>query len=357
MVDLLKITQSQKATLDFLLENGLVDNAPKCDKCGVTAESLLQKDSRNGNYKYWWSCRRSVNGKQHKFMKSIRTNSFFKGSRLNLQQLLRIIYCFCAKLPNQFLVEEFGIGEEAVVDWYSYLRQVCLEWALDRTARGKKIGGPGYAVEIDESKFGKRKYNMGRKTDGSWVFGGVLSKFEVGDVTRVPTAQDYALAKAWEEAEGNPEGLDRFYDDMPALIDVDEGDYDNDMFMFVVPDRTKETLIPILVENVAGGTMILHDCYKTYHNLHLIDVSPPYMHLRVNHSKTFKDPITGCCTNRIEGYWKHAKKSLPYGGTKKDLLPFYLARFIWFRYVARHNLNPFEFMLQCIKNVKYADSA
>ena len=48
MVDLLKIPQSQKATLDFLLKNGLVDNAPKCDKCGVTAESLLQKDSRMG---------------------------------------------------------------------------------------------------------------------------------------------------------------------------------------------------------------------------------------------------------------------------------------------------------------------
>ena len=35
------------------------------------------------------------------------------------------------------------------------------------------IGGPGVEVEIDESKFGKIKYNRGRQVEGHWVFGGV----------------------------------------------------------------------------------------------------------------------------------------------------------------------------------------
>ena len=35
-----------------------------------------------------------------------------------------------------------------------------------------KIGGPGIIVQIDESKFGKRQYNWGKRVDGNWVFGG-----------------------------------------------------------------------------------------------------------------------------------------------------------------------------------------
>ena len=37
----------------------------------------------------------------------------------------------------------------------------------------KVIGGPGVEVEIDESKFGRRKYNHGQRVNGHWVFGGM----------------------------------------------------------------------------------------------------------------------------------------------------------------------------------------
>ncbi|KZR97001.1 Uncharacterized protein APZ42_008350, partial [Daphnia magna] len=37
----------------------------------------------------------------------------------------------------------------------------------------KKIGCFGITVEIDESKFGKRKYNRGKRVEGVWVVGGV----------------------------------------------------------------------------------------------------------------------------------------------------------------------------------------
>ena len=55
------------------------------------------------------------------------------------------------------------------MDWYNFLRNVCIQYFVDHTA---VIGGPGVEVEIDENKFGKRKYNRGRYTEGHWVFGG-----------------------------------------------------------------------------------------------------------------------------------------------------------------------------------------
>ena len=50
------------------------------------------------------------------------------------------------------------------------MRDVCAQHFISNPVR---IGGPGIEVEIDESKFGRRKYNRGRWQEGHWVFGGI----------------------------------------------------------------------------------------------------------------------------------------------------------------------------------------
>ena len=41
-----------------------------------------------------------------------------------------------------------------------------------------QIGGENVIVEIDESKFGKRKYHRGHHVEGVWVIGGVERSVE-----------------------------------------------------------------------------------------------------------------------------------------------------------------------------------
>ncbi len=132
-------------------------------------------------------------------------------------------------------------------------------------------------VEIDESKFGKRKYHHGRRVDGCWVFGGI------------------------------------------------ERD-SNKCFFEIVEDRTTDTLLEIIKRNIKPGTTIISDCWKAYACLK----DHGYTHLTVNHSKEFVNPETGACTNKIESTWHALKLSLPRSGTQKQLYDSY-----FFEYVVR----------------------
>lgn len=63
---------------------------------------------------------------------------------------------------------------ETISDYYNYWCEVCL-CKVESIQSKFKIGDPGKIVEIDEAKFGNRKYSRGRVVEGQWVFGGTFS--------------------------------------------------------------------------------------------------------------------------------------------------------------------------------------
>ena len=183
------------------------------------------------------------------------------------------------------------------VDWYNFCRDVCIEILLQDN---RQIGGPGHIVEIDESKFGSRKYNKGKRVDGVWVFGGI-------DRTTRET------------------------------------------FFEIVPDRSAATLVPLVRRHVHPDTTVFSDCWKAYHNLkdHF------HQHNTVNHSVNFVDPDDPILhTNRIESTWRVLKKSiLPKNGTTKELYPSYFAQYcVWNRYLVGSECR-FKAFLDLIKRV------
>ena len=128
------------------------------------------------------------------------------------------------------------------VDRYNCIRDVCIQYFLDHSSM---IGGPGVEVEIDESKFGKRKYNRGRQVEGHWVFGGV------------------------ERVTG-------------------------ECFMMEVARRDAATLIPIIQQYIRPGSIIHSDQWAAYNQ---ITAATGMAHMTVNHSL---DPATGVHTQGVE---------------------------------------------------------
>ncbi|GFR95802.1 hypothetical protein ElyMa_004437700 [Elysia marginata] len=169
-------------------------------------------------------------------------------------------------------------SEETVADLFSYCREVCVE-SLYSGEFVKQIGGPNHIVEVDEAKFGKRKYNRGRIVEGQWVLGGICRE-----------------TREW--------------------------------FFVPVENRSEETLLPIIIiKHVAAGSIIYSDQWAAYGRLSEVG----FQHGTVNHSLHFVDPASGVHTNTIESTWWAVKRSLPPTHTRKQYLGTHLAEYIWRR--------------------------
>ena len=175
-------------------------------------------------------------------------NSFFYKSHLCTETVIKFCAIYLDKCFSiNFVKRELQLCSQTVVDWPSFCREVCIDYA-ERHSK-QKLGGVGFTVEIDESKFGKTKRvkgHKGRWNKGQWVFGGICR--ETGD-----------------------------------------------FFMVPVPRRDKKTLLRIIKRYILPGTTIISDCWKAYDCLN----DEGFIHLKVNHSITFKDSETGAHTNRV----------------------------------------------------------
>jgi hypothetical protein len=102
-------------------------------------------------------------------MASIRRGSWFRQSKLTLLEILLITYDIVYREPAHRIHYEYGIASQTVGDWGMFCREAVLVFLEGCSV---KIGGPNKTVEIDESKFGRRKYSEDLVL-GQWVFGGV----------------------------------------------------------------------------------------------------------------------------------------------------------------------------------------
>ncbi|KFM67316.1 hypothetical protein X975_04923, partial [Stegodyphus mimosarum] len=158
----------QEILVEFLKEAELIQSSMLCPKCNC---SMVLKNDRKLSDGITWYCGKKTNNSSVCYAsKTIRVSSWFSKSKLTIAEIFVLTYDVLKKIGTSKIIKEYGFGSNTMASWSQCIRETILEYI---EMNSQMIGGPGKTVEIDESKFGKRKYHRGHHVEGQWVFGGV----------------------------------------------------------------------------------------------------------------------------------------------------------------------------------------
>jgi transposase-like protein len=172
-------------------------------------------------------------------------------SKISTYQLKKILRCFCADLNAIKTAQILNLNRKTIDRYFNIFREKIAKFSLEEA----KFSG---VCEVDESYFGARRVRgkRGRGAAGKTPVFGILNR--VGKV-----------------------------------------------FVSVVPDCSKEQLMPIIQGKILEGSTIHSDGWKAYDGL----ILNGYDHYRVFHSKD-EFARGKCHVNGIESFWSFAKRRL-----------------------------------------------
>ena len=151
------------------------------------------------------------------------THTFFDGRncKLSVCEVVDIVWCWVNRLPVRSCIAITGNSKKTIIDYYNFCREITAVSLVNGS--DNVIGGVGFTVEIDESKLFKRKYNRGRvlSMQEGWAFGGVCRETKA-------------------------------------------------KFVELVPDRSEETLLPLILKHIKPGTTIMSNKWWAYYTLRLL---------------------------------------------------------------------------------------
>jgi hypothetical protein len=142
--EIIQLITDEEACIGFIIDRELVYGQPRCARC--------RKSTRRDGRK--WRCTTRHCG----WSKSIFKDTVFGNTRLPPQTVLLIGYLWLAKCSHTSIQLITGCSSATVTHFTQLVRQLVADEVEENEGQ---IGGEGVIVEVDESKFGKRKYRRG----------------------------------------------------------------------------------------------------------------------------------------------------------------------------------------------------
>jgi len=283
--------KSESHTIELLLDDGILAFPDVCEKCGASNTYRFKNKTKK-------QLRCNVAGCRHQ--RSLFQGSFFSGCRLPLTKLMLFLYHWLSGVQCTQLKSITEFSSTTVTNYLLHVKQLVID---DIDTHQEVIGGPDVIVEVDESKFAKRKYHRGhRVASKAWIFGGI---------ERTPERKFFAVQ---------------------------------------VNDRSAETLSTVMKCFIHSESIVYSDCWKGYTNLVAKGICKE--HKTVNHSVNYVDPESGAHTNSIEGHWGVLKGKIPKRKRTDDQVEACILEQVW----RHHNKDDlWNALKNALASVKYAD--
>jgi transposase-like protein len=236
---------------------------------------------------------------------NVRTGTIFDNTKIPLQKWFLALYVFSSHkkgISSHQLARDITVTQKSA--WFLLHR---LRYAFDHPNFKATLEN---IVEIDEAGIGGQSY---------YKHSNKKSKNEEG-----ATISNKTTVIGMRERGGNVKAI-------------------------VVENRTKETIIPIVYENVKLDSIVMTDEYIAYQNL-----DKHFEHYTVNHSA--KEFVNGMAhTNGIENFWSHLKRGIDgiYHSISKEHLQSYVDEFV-LRFNTRKfgTQQRFDFVLAAVSNTR-----
>jgi transposase-like protein len=288
-------------TIHFLQDAGLLKTNVKCCKC--QADMVIEMTDTTTD-KVRWACNkwtaRNVRGntirKKCRARKSIRHGSWFSKSNLTIPEVLYLTYEIVNNTRVSDIQREYEFSSKTLADWANFYRDILVEYI---ESHSEKIGGPCIIVEVDESKFCRRKYYHGHFVEGQWVFGGI------------------------ERHSGKT-------------------------FFVGVQNRTSAELLKLIKQWISPGSVIITNGWKAYDHLGQVG----YADLTVSHSVSFVNEEAGGYSNRLESTWYDVKAALPHYNKRKQFYLGHLATYVFNKLCRASDDNPVNKFLEIVRDIQ-----
>lgn len=211
---------------------------------------------------------------------NVRTNTIFDNTKIPLQKWFLALYVFSSHkkgISSHQLAKDISVTQKSA--WFLLHR---LRYAFDHPNFKAAVGN---IVEIDECGVGGESYNKHSNKKARNEEGRTIST--------------KACVIGMRERGGN-------------------------VVAKVVFDRTKESLLPVIYDNLKHDAVVMTDEYSAYN-----DLARYFQHHTVNH--TAKEFVNGMAhTNGIENFWSHLKRGIDgiYHQISREHLQAYVNEFL-----------------------------